>query len=255
MLLAIDVGNTNTVCAVFDGETLRGQWRLATQSERTSDEYAVALQHVLQLSSITLAQVDAAIIASVVPATIFPLHKCLRDYTDVTPLIIGSDEVTIPMEVRIDRPSEAGADRLVNAYAACQHYGGPLVVLDFGTATTFDVVGAHGEYAGGIIAPGINLSIEALHRHAAKLPNVAVRRPEKVIGTNTVGAMQSGLYYGYLGLIEGIIHRIQDELNAKPTVVATGGLAPLFVRATEVIDHLAPDLTINGLRLIYEANQ
>lgn len=255
MLLAIDVGNTNMVIAVYDEDILIEQWRLTTTVSRTRDEYAVAIRQLFALDAIDISVIDAAILSTVVPATQFPLIQCMQDTFGCTPLVVGSPECDLGMEVRIDRPQEAGADRLVNAYAARARYGNSLLVLDFGTATTFDMVDADGAYAGGVIAPGINLSMEALHRAAAKLPNVAIVKPEKVLGTSTISAMQSGLYYGYIGLIEGLVDRLRAENGAALTVIATGGLAPLFDKATDRIDHLASDLTIEGLRLLYAHNQ
>jgi type III pantothenate kinase len=255
MLLAIDVGNTNTVFAVFDKDMLKGQWRMATDARRTADEYAVWLFQMMALEQIQLKEIKAVILGSVVPQTNFSFRQLTKKYFHTDLLVVGDSNVKIGIEAKIDRPSEVGADRLVNAVAAWNRYKKPLVVVDFGTATTFDVVNANGNYIGGVIAPGINLSLEALHRAAAKLPNVAVQRPEKVIGTATVPAMQSGIYFGYVGLIEGIIKRIEEEFGAKMEVIATGGLSPLFARATSVIQHLEPDLTIHGLKEIYTINQ
>jgi len=255
MLLAIDVGNTNTVFAVFDKDMLKGQWRMATDARRTADEYAVWLFQMMALEQIQLKEIKAVILGSVVPQTNFSFRQLTKKYFHTDLLVVGDSNVKIGIEAKIDRPSEVGADRLVNAVAAWNRYKKPLVVVDFGTATTFDVVNANGNYIGGVIAPGINLSLEALHCAAAKLPNVAVQRPEKVIGTATVPAMQSGIYFGYVGLIEGIIKRIEEEFGAKMEVIATGGLSPLFARATSVIQHLEPDLTIHGLKEIYTINQ
>lgn len=254
MLLAIDVGNTNLVCAVFDGQELCGQWRMATNVHRTVDEYAVSMKQLMTLHKIAPESIDAAIISSVVPAILHPLAQCVRNFFNTEPLILGDEKVKLGVEVILDNPKEAGADRLVNAHAAYHLYGGNVLVLDFGTATTFDVINARGAYVGGIIAPGINLSADALHQAAAKLPRVAVTRPEKVVGRNTVAAMQSGMFYGYLSLIEGLIARIAEEMNTRFTVVATGGLAPLFAKATDAINHLDRDLTIRGLQMIHALN-
>jgi type III pantothenate kinase len=254
MLLTIDAGNTNTVFALFEGETLKGQWRIATDGRRTADEYGVWLRQIMQFNQLPPESVTGAIIASVVPQTLFDLKKCCRTYFHVTPLIVGEAGVESGMEVRIDRPSEVGADRIVNAFAARRRYPVPLIVLDFGTATTFDVVNESGAYVGGVIAPGVNLSLEALHRAAAKLPKVAIEAPPKVTGTNTVSAMQSGVYYGYVGMIEGIVSRIRREHGQEMFTVATGGLASLFAGATDAIQAIDKDLTIHGLREIYEMN-
>jgi len=255
MLLAIDAGNTNTVFAVFDGEKLAGQWRISTDANRTADEYAVWLLQLMQLTGIKQSTVKAAILASVVPQTWFALRTLCRTYFHTELLIVGQPGVKTGVGVKVDRPSEVGADRIVNAAAAWRRYKQPLIVVDFGTATTFDVVNEKGDYIGGVIAPGINLSLAALHKAAAKLPNVAITKPAKVIGTETVGAMQSGIYYGYVGLIEGIVARIREEYGQKAMkVIATGGLAPLYAKATSVIEHLEPDLTIVGLKEIYQMN-
>lgn len=254
MLLAIDAGNTNTVFAVWGGEALLGQWRMATDARRTADEYGVWLLQLMAHAGLEPGRVDAAIVASVVPQTLFSLRMLCRQFFGTELLVVGDPAVKTGIKAKIDRPAEVGADRLVNALAAWQRYRKPLIIVDFGTATTFDVVNGEGDYIGGVIAPGVNLSLEALHQAAAKLPNVAVMRPEKVIGTATVGAMQSGVYFGYLGLIEGIVTRIRQEYGAPMMTIATGGLASLFARGTPVIEHLAPDLTIEGLRLIYAMN-
>ena len=189
-----------------------------------------------------------------VPATLFGLKTLCRKYFDCDPLVIGDDGVDLGIKILVDRPDDVGADRLVNTVAAYASYGGPLVVVDFGTATTFDVIDDDGNYSGGIIAPGINLSLEALHRAAAKLPRVAIGRPARVIGKDTVSAMQSGIFWGYVSMIEGLVERIAGEFGAKLTVVATGGLAPLFAEATECIDHLDTDLTLRGLAMVYRRN-
>jgi type III pantothenate kinase len=255
MLLVIDAGNTNTVFAIFDRAKLKGQWRMATDARRTSDEYGVWLLQLLEREKIAVKSIDAAIMSSVVPQATFALRMLARNYFRTELLIVGEAGVELGIDVKTDRPREVGADRLVNAVAAWRKYKKPLVIVDFGTATTFDVVDAKGDYIGGVIAPGVNLSLEALHRAAAKLPNVAVEKPPHVIGKETVSAMQSGIYFGYVGLIEGIVERIAKEFGKPMQVVATGGLAPLFAKATKTIDALEPDLIIEGLRLIYERNR
>ncbi|GAA0568373.1 type III pantothenate kinase [Caenispirillum bisanense] len=254
MLLAIDSGNTNTVFSVFDGDEVKGEWRASTATDRTADEYGVWLTLLLGTAGITPADIKAAIIATVVPANVFTLKSVCRRYFDCEPLVIGEPGVDLGLTIRLDRPEEVGADRLVNAVAAHARYPGPLIVIDFGTATTFDVVAANGDYLGGAIAPGINLSLEALHMAAAKLPRIAVGRPKSVIGKSTVPAMKSGVYWGYVGLIEGLVRRICDEMGAAMTVVATGGLAPLFMEATDAIHHLDQDLTLRGLLEIHRRN-
>jgi type III pantothenate kinase len=254
MLLAIDAGNTNVVFAVFDGAEQRGLWRCSTDPRRTADEYAVWLLKLLELEGLGRHHVDGAIIASVVPDATPNLQRLCERHFGQQALVVGSDSVKLGLEVLIDNPREAGADRLVNAVAACAVHEGPLMVIDFGTATTFDIVNRDGNFVGGVIAPGINLSSEALHRAAAKLPRVEIEQTDTVVGRNTVTAMQSGLYWGYVGLIEGLVSRIKAEMGGELYVLATGGLAALFARATPVIQHTDPDLTLRGLYLIYERN-
>ncbi len=255
MLLAIEQGNTNTMFAVHDGQDWIAQWRSATESTRTADEYAVWLSQLLAMSNLKLDDLDGCIISSVVPQSIFNLRNLSRRYLRVEPLVIG-ENAELGVEVRIEKPSEAGADRLVNAIGAHIAYPGPLIVIDSGTATTFDVIGADGGFEGGIIAPGINLSMQALHDAAAKLPRIAIQRPERnrVVGTDTVTAMQSGVFWGYIALIEGLITRIKSERGEHLTVVATGGVVSLFEGATDAIDHFDPDLTIRGLLEIHRRN-
>jgi type III pantothenate kinase len=254
MLLAIDAGNTNIVFAVHDGKDVRAEWRAVTETTRTADEYAVLLSQLLTLNSLTFDDLDSAIIATVVPSALFDLRQLCRKYVKCEPMVVGDPDLDLGIEVRIERPEAAGADRLVNAVAAHQRYKGALIVVDFGTATTFDIIGANGDYEGGVIAPGANLSAEALHQGAAMLPRVAIQRTQSVIGKDTIPAMQSGLYWGYIGLIEGLVARIKAEYGAPMTVVGTGGLANLFHRQTTAIDHLDPDLTIRGLVLIHARN-
>ncbi|MDP3404537.1 MAG: type III pantothenate kinase [Brevundimonas sp.] len=253
MLLAIEQGNTNTLFAVHDGENWIAQWRTATEASRTADEYAVWLTQLLTMRRIDLSSLDGCIISSVVPQSIFNLRNLSRRYLNVEPLVIG-DNVEIGIPVRISKPSEAGADRLVNAIGAHLVYPGDLIVIDSGTATTFDIVAADGAFEGGAIAPGINLSLQALHEAAAMLPRIAIQRPERVIGKDTVSNMQSGVFWGYVGLIEGMVHRIKAEWGKPMTVVGTGGVASLFEGATESIDRFDPDLTIRGLLEIWRRN-
>jgi len=254
MLLAVDSGNTNIVFAVFDGEKILGQWRSSTDSMRTSDEYAVWLTQLMAIENLKPSNIDASIIASVVPEALFHLKSLCRNYFQSDPMVVGEEGIDSGIEVHVDRPEEVGADRLVNAVAAHRLFEGPLIVIDFGTATTFDLVDAKGGYCGGAIAPGIDLSLEALHLAAAKLPRIAIRNPGSVIGKTTVSAMQSGIYWGYVALIEGMITRMTKEFGKPTTVVTTGGLAPLFTDATDQIAHLVPDLTLQGLSSIYRLN-
>ncbi|MEE8351099.1 MAG: type III pantothenate kinase [Rhodospirillales bacterium] len=259
MLLAIDSGNTNIVFAVFDDEGgLKGEWRSSSDTERTADEFGVWLRQLMATAKLTPEDISAAIIATVVPATLFSLKSLCRDYFGCQPLIVGEDGVELGLKVLIKRPDDVGADRLVNAVAAHERYKGPLIIIDFGTATTFDIINADGDYIGGVIAPGINLSLEALHMAAAQLPRVAVQRTEKVTGQNTVEAMQSGIYWGYLSLIEGLVSRLRQEHTKQQgpvmDVIATGGLAPLFTEAAECIKQADPDLTLRGLLAIHRRN-
>ena len=254
LLLAIDVGNTNTVFALYRERDALGQWRISTVRERTADEYAAALTQLMALKGYSHGDVGAAVISSVVPQALTPLKSMCREFFGCTARVVGDDlGVTIP--VVVDNPREVGADRLVNAVAAHTRYHGPLIVVDFGTATTFDVIDEAGRYCGGVIATGINLSLEALHRAAAKLPRVAVERPERVIGTSTVSAMQSGVFWGYVSMIEGIVARIRTEFGAEMKVIATGGLAGLFAGATDAIEHVDRDLTMAGLVELYYADR
>jgi len=255
MLLAIEQGNTNTLFAVHDGKEWIAQWRAATHSSRTADEYAVWLSQLLGMAGLAMGAFDGCIISSVVPQSIFNLRNLARRYLHVEPLVIG-ENVDLGIPVRIEKPSEAGADRLVNAIGAHIVYPGDLIVIDSGTATTFDVVAADGGMEGCAIAPGINLSMEALHQAAAKLPRVAIQRPRgnTAIGKDTVASMQSGVFWGYIALIEGLVARIKAEWGKPMTVVGTGGVASLFHGATDSIDHFDPDLTIRGMLEIYRRN-
>ncbi len=255
MLLAINANNTNTVFSVWEGERLQGAWRAATEAKRTADEYVVWLDHLLGLAGLSRRAITATVIASVVPEANFNLLTLSRRYCGSEPLVVGEPGVDIGAQALVDRPEEVGADRLVNTVAAHNRYGGPLIVVDFGTATTFDVVDVAGNYCGGVIAPGINLSLTALHLAAAKLPSVRIRRTDQVIGKSTVACMQSGIFWGYVGLVEGLVARIKREFGGEMRVIATGGLAPLFDGATAVIERVDADLTLWGLRLIYERNR
>lgn len=257
MLLAIDVGNTNTVFALFEIDaaaaryTLLGEWRSVTVAQRTADEYAVFLDTLMRDRGIVRSGVDDVIIGSVVPEANFNLQRLCRDYFNCTPRMVGAPDVETGLKVRLDRPDEIGADRIINAVAGIKQYGAPLLIIDFGTATTFDVVNAEGHYVGGAIAPGINLSLQALHMAAAKLPRIGIAPTAKVIASNTTDAIRSGVYWGYAGLIEGMINRIRAEIGKPMTVVATGGLAPLFIDVVKGIDHVNDQLTLLGLAEIH----
>jgi type III pantothenate kinase len=255
MLLAIDCGNTNTLFAVHDGERWRAQWRTATHTTRTADEYAVWLSQLMAMQRLELDDIDACVISSVVPQSLFHLRNLSRRYLNADPLVVGDPGVDIGIAVKIERPNEAGADRLVNALGCRVQYPGDLIIVDSGTATTFDVISGEGAFLGGIIAPGINLSMQALHNAAAQLPRIAIERPAKVIGTNTVGAMQSGVFWGYIDLIDGLIARIKAEHGQPMTVIATGGVASLFEGASAAIDHFDPDVTIRGLLELWRRNK
>ncbi len=253
MLLAIEQGNTNTLFAVHDGESWIAQWRTATAASRTADEYAVWLTQLLSMRGLDLKALDGCIISSVVPQSIFNLRNLSRRYLDVEPMVIGQN-VDLGMQARIEKPSEAGADRLVNAIGAHLKYPGDLIVIDSGTATTFDVIAADGAFEGGVIAPGINLSLQALHEAAAMLPRIAIQRPDRVIGKDTVTNMQAGVFWGYISLIEGLVERIKAEWGKPMTVIGTGGVASLFEGATDHIDHFDPDLTLRGLLDVWRRN-
>lgn len=254
MLLTIDCGNTNTGFAVFAGDAKRGSWRISTDAHRTADEYAVWMTQLMGLADITPGDISAAAIASVVPDANYSLKSLVRTYCEVEPLIVGEPGVELGIEIRIDRPEQVGADRLVNTVAAQVAYSGDLIVVDFGTATTFDVIDEGGNFAGSIIAPGINLSMDALCHASAQLPRVAIKRPENVIGKATVPAMQSGIFWGYVAMIEGLVARIRGEYGRPMRVVATGGLAPLFAGVTDAIDEVDLDLTMRGLVEIHRRN-
>jgi type III pantothenate kinase len=255
MLLAIDSGNTNVVFAVYDGDRLRASWRAATNPKRTADEYAVWLTQLMALDGLSRGDVDATIIANVVPEASFNLIGLCRRYFDTEPLIVGRPNCRLGIGIDVDMPPQnVGADRIANAVAAQDRYQVPVMVVDFGTSTNFDVVDRFGNYCGGVLAPGPNLSMLALEMAAAQLPRVSIERPATVVGRATVPAMQSGVFWGYVGLIEGLVRRIRDERGEAMGVVATGGLAPLFAAEIAVIDNVDSDLTLWGLRLIYRRN-
>jgi type III pantothenate kinase len=254
MLLAIDCGNTNTVFSVWDGTRFRATWRIATAHTRTADEYFVWLKTLMDLSGEDL-KIDAAIISSTVPRVVFNLRVLCNRYFDCRPLVVGKPECRLPVAPRVDPGTAVGPDRLVNAVAGFERHGGDLVVVDFGTATTFDVVDSDGAYVGGVIAPGVNLSLEALHMAAAALPHVDITKPARAIGTNTVACMQSGIYWGYVGLIEGIVREVRKERAQAMKVIATGGLASLFAQGTDLFHAVEDDLTMHGLVLIHAFNE
>lgn len=254
MLLAVDAGNTNLVFALVDGGEIKARWRIATDPRRTGDEYAVWLHQLLELEGYSKSDVKAVIIGTVVPRALHNLEVLATKYFHVTPLIAGKGAAVWPLQFDVDEPQNVGADRALNAIAAHAKHPGDLIVIDFGTATTFDIVSSSGAYLGGIIAPGLNLSLDALVSAAAKLPRIAIEAPESdsVIGRTTQTQMLIGIYWGYVAMIEGLTERMKRELGRPVTVVATGGLATLFDKHTSVFDVIEPDLTIQGLSLLYE---
>jgi len=250
MLLTIDIGNTNTALGVYEGEKLIAHWRMATANYRTSDEYGVLAREMFSVSGLDHKKIDAIIIASVVPPLNFTFKEMSKNYFAHEAIFIDN-KIDAGMPILYNPPTDVGADRIVDAVAAIHLYGKPCIVVDFGTATTFDAINDKGEYLGGVITPGITISSDALFQRAAKLPRVEIKSPERVIGNSTVGSIQSGLYYGYAGLVDGILRRMIAELGEGTHVVATGGLAPLISKASELIDTVDDTLTLEGLRLIY----
>ena len=254
MLLTIDCGNTNTVFTLWDGENNICTLRTSTAHQRTADSYWVWFSTLIKHHGITL-NVEGVIISSTVPRVVFNLRVFADRYFNLRPLVVGKPECLLPVDVRVDAGTAVGPDRLVNTVAGYNLCGGDLIIVDFGTATTFDVADSDGAYIGGVIAPGVNLSLEALHMAAAALPHVDITHPEKVIGTNTIACMQSGIFWGYVGLIKEISSRIQDEHGRKMKVIGTGGLAPLFQSHAPVFDHFEDSLTMQGLKIIYDHNK
>jgi len=254
VLLAIDVGNTNIVCGVYRGKELVYHWRMASDPRKTPDEYILAWYHFCQYHGLIPQDIKDVALASVVPILTQSLTEAAEGLFGIKPLVIGPG-VKTGMPIRFDNPREIGADRIVNGVAAYELYGGPAIVVDFGTATTFDAISANGEYLGGAIAPGIGISTDALFYHAAKLPRVELIKPRSIIGKNTVTCMQAGIMYGFIGQVEGIVQRMKVELGGNPIVVATGGLAYLIAPETPVIDKVNPWLTLEGIRIVYERNK
>jgi len=254
MLLAIDIGNTETTLGVFEGEELQATWHMATVIHRMSDEYASLLLNLLHHQGLDKSDIKEVALCSVVPPLIATFEELFQRYFSLSPLVVGAG-VKTGVRIRMENPREVGADRIVNAAAAHHLYGGPVVITDLGTATTFDTVSKEGDYLGGAIAPGITMAAEALSEQTAMLPRVELVSPKHAIGTSTIAAMQSGIVFGYVGLIEGIVARIQQELGGKVKVVATGGYADLIAKETRVIDVVNPNLTLIGLRLIYLMNK
>ncbi|MBS3901638.1 MAG: type III pantothenate kinase [Dethiobacter sp.] len=254
MLLAVDVGNTNIVLGVYQGRELKVSWRISTNREQTGDEYGIIFKNLFAQAGIDDSQLSGMIVSSVVPPLMFSLEEMAKRYFRFDPLVVGPGMKT-GLNIKIDNPREVGADRIVNAVAGIELYGGPLIIVDFGTATTFDAISRNGEYLGGAIAPGISISTEALFQRAAKLPRVELIKPKRVIGRDTISSMQSGIIYGFIGQVDGVVKRMTQEFPEKPKVVATGGLAALLVADSETLEIVNPLLTLEGLLIIYERNK
>jgi len=254
LLLVIDVGNTNIVIGLYSGDDLVENWRVATKKERTTDEYGILIKELLGFSTIDAEKIDDIIMSSVVPPLESTLCETGEKYFGIKPMMVGPG-LKSGIPILYENPREVGADRIVNSVAALKKYGAPLIVVDFGTATTFDLITEKGEYGGGVIAPGIGISVDALFQRASKLPRVDFVRPEKVIGRNTVNSIQSGIVFGYVGLVDGIVDRMKKEAGVNAKVIATGGLAGLIARESVSIDEVSENLTLEGLKIIYEANR
>jgi len=254
MLLAIDCGNTNTIFSIWDGNEFISTWRTATDHQRTADQYFVWLSSLMSLQNIK-ADISDVIISSTVPRVVFNLRVLSDRYFNTRPIVVGKPDCKVPIDVRVDPGTAVGPDRIVNSVAGYDLFGGNLIIVDFGTATTFDVVDKDGAYVGGVIAPGVNLSLQALHQMAAALPHVDIARPKEVIGTNTVACMQSGVFWGYIGLVKEICRKIIEEKQEVMKIIATGGLAPLLQSSDQLFEAVEDNLTMHGLRLIFDCNK
>lgn len=254
MLLVLDIGNTNIVLGVYDNRELKHHWRMETDRHKTEDEYGMQVKALFDHANIAFSEVTGIIMSSVVPPIMFALERMCQKYFHQKPIVVGPG-VKTGLNIKYDNPKEVGADRIVNAVAGIEKYGSPLIIVDFGTATTYCYIDENAHYIGGAIAPGISISTEALFARASKLPRIELTDPEHIVGKNTISAMQSGIIFGYVGQVEGIVRRMQQQSKKKATVIATGGMANLIATKTEMIDHIEPYLTLQGLHMIYERNK
>lgn len=255
MIFLLDIGNTNTVLGIYEEGKLEYEWRIRTDRYKTEDELGISVKSLFDYNELAFSEVEGIIVSSVVPPMMQAVEFMCAKYFQKEPLIIGRDNVVTTLDIRYPQPKEIGADRIVNAVGALAKYEGPLIIIDFGTATTFCYIDEEGTYAGGIIAPGIKISMDALYVHAAKLPKIEIQKPESIVGSSTVGAMQAGAYYGYVGQVDGIVEKIIEEVNGEPTVIATGGLASLIADDSKAIHHIEKHLTLIGLYEIYQKNK